>query len=308
MRVQAGLAGALMWFAAAPAAQHVSAAPSQPVPSLKTALQSKIDVDVRALLSAAHAPGASIAIVQGGAIVYTRGYGLRDVANALPADADTRYEIGSITKQFTAAAILQLKEAGKIDLDATVATYLPPVAHAKEITIRQLLTHTSGLDDYVSDPNFETLAATPATFDQVMSRISERPLDFTPGARFGYSSTNYLILGRIVELVSRQSWEAYVQQHLFAPAGMTDSATMAQEPQLAGMARGYVYAQGRTAESKRIDESWGSSAGGIVSTADDLQKWGAAYEYFAHFVHANANVTFTLNAAGKVADLDITPI
>ena len=246
------------------------------VPPLKTALQSKIDADVRALLSAAHAPGATIAIVQGGAIVYTRGYGLRDVANALPADAHTRYEIGSITKQFTAAAILQLKEAGKIDLDATVATYLPSVAHAKEITIRQLLTHTSGLDDYVSVPNFETLAATPATFDQVMSRISESPLDFRPGARFGYSNTNYLILGRIVELVSRQSWEAYVQQHLFAPAGMTDSATMAQEPQLADMARGYVYAQGRTTESKRIDESWGSSAGGIVSTAGDLQKWGEA--------------------------------
>jgi D-alanyl-D-alanine carboxypeptidase len=276
MRIQAGLLSALISFAAAPGAQSVSAAPSQQAPPLKAAAQSKIDTDVQALLRAAHAAGATIAIVQGGAIVYTRGYGLRDVANALPADAHTRYEIGSITKQFTAAAILQLKEAGKIDLDATVATYLPSVAHAKEITIRQLLTHTSGLEDYVDTPNFETLAATPATFDQLMSRISGRPLGFTPGAQFGYSSTNYLILGRIVELVSGQSWEAYVQQHLFAPAGMTDSATMAQESQLADMARGYVYAQGRISESKPIAESWASSAGGIVSTVDDLQRWGEA--------------------------------
>ncbi|HEV2740259.1 MAG TPA: serine hydrolase domain-containing protein, partial [Candidatus Elarobacter sp.] len=133
-----------------------------------------------------------------------------------------------------------------------------------------------GLRDYVDIPNFETLAATPATFEQLMSHVSGMPLGFTPGAQFGYSSTNYLILGRIVELVSGQSWEEYVQQHLFAPAGMTDSATMAQEGQLADMARGYVYAQGHTAESKPIAESWASSAGGIVSTADDLQKWGEA--------------------------------
>src|ERR1700738_3246810 len=267
MRIHAVLAGTLMSFAAGPAVQPVSAAPSQQAPSLKAAVQAKIDTDVQALLRAAHAPGATIAIVQGGAIVYTRGYGLRDVARSLPADAHTRYEIGSITKQFTAAAVLQLKETGKIDLDATVATYLPAMTHAKEITVRQLLTHTSGLEDYVDIPNFETLAAAPATFEQLMSRVSEKPLGFTPGAQFGFSSTNYLVLGRIIERVSGQSWEAYVQQHLFAPAGMTDSATIAQEGELANMARGYVYAQGRTAESKPIAESWASSAGGIVTTA-----------------------------------------
>ena len=276
MRLAAGLVGTLIWLAAAPFAQPVSAAPSQPAPPLTAAVRSKIDTDVRALLSEAHAPGATIAIVRGGAIVYTRGYGLRDVAKSLPADDRTRYEIGSITKQFTAAAILQLKEAGKIDLDTTVATYLPSIVHAKEITIRQLLTHTSGFQDYVDVPNFETLAATPATFDQSMSRISDKPLGFTPGTYFAYSSTNYLILGRIIELVSGQSWEAYVQQHLFAPAGMMDSATMAEEGELADMARGYVYAKGRTAESKPIAESWASSAGGIVSTAADLHKWGEA--------------------------------
>jgi D-alanyl-D-alanine carboxypeptidase len=276
MRAQAGFVAIAICVAATPPAQLVSAAPSQQQPILSAAVRSKIDSDVRARLSAAHVPGATIAIVQGGAIVYTRGYGLRDVARSLPADARTRYEIGSITKQFTAAAILQLKEAGKLDLDVTIATYLPSVSHAKEITIRQLLTHTSGLRDYVDIPNFETVAATPATFDQLMSRVSGTPLGFTPGTQFGYSSTNYLILGRIIEVVSGQSWEQYVQQHLFAAAGMTDSATMAQEGELADMARGYVYAQGHTAESKPIAESWASSAGGIVSTAEDLQKWGEA--------------------------------
>jgi len=201
---------------------------------------------------------------------------LRDVARSLPANAQTHYEIGSITKQFTAAAILQCKETGKIDLDATLATYLPSISHAKEITIRQLLTHSSGLEDYVDIANFETLASTPATFDQLLSRVSSKPLAFIRGTHFAYSNTNYLILGRIIELASGQTWEAYVKEHLFAPAGMTESATMAEEGQLADTARGYTYTQGHIVESKPIAESWASSAGGIVSTTEDLQKWGVA--------------------------------
>ncbi len=274
MLLRPALVGAMISLRTASLAQPALAAPSQPPPFLDATVQSKIDRDVRALSTAAHVQGATIAIARGGAVVFTRSYGMRDLARSLPADARTRYEIGSITKQFTAAAVLQLKEAGKIDLDATVATYLPSMSHAREITVRQLLTHTSGLEDYVDDPNFETLAGTPATFDQLMSRVPD--LGFAPGSQFGYSSTNYLVLGKIVEVVSGQSWESYVRDHLFAAAGMTDSATMAQEGELADMARGYVVAQGHARESKPIDESWGSSAGGIVSTAGDLQKWGDA--------------------------------
>jgi CubicO group peptidase (beta-lactamase class C family) len=180
MRVWAGLAATLIWCVAAPPASLVSAAPVLPAPRLGADVRSKIDTDVQALLTAGHVDGATIAIVEGGAVVFARGYGLRDRAKRLPTDADTRYEIGSITKQFTAAAILQLKSAGKIDLDASVATYLPTVPHAAEITVRQLLTHTTGLDDYVDIPNFETLAGTPATFDDIMATISAKPLAFTP--------------------------------------------------------------------------------------------------------------------------------
>jgi CubicO group peptidase (beta-lactamase class C family) len=275
MNRRLALIALVTWFADTVLLTHSDAVAQQP-PLLSGPVQAKIDADVQALLSTKHAPGATIAIVEHGAIVYARGYGLRDVASGLPADARTRYEIGSITKQFTAAAILQLKEAGKVDLNATVATYLPAIAYGKEITIRQLLTHTSGLLDYIDIANFETLAATPATFEQLMSRVSDKPLAFSPGTQFDYSNTNYLILGRIIEVASGQSWEAYVQQHLFAAAGMNESATIAQAGRLADMARGYVYAQGHTAESKTVDESWASSAGGIVSTVGDLQKWGEA--------------------------------
>jgi D-alanyl-D-alanine carboxypeptidase len=276
--IPAGVVGVLIWVAAMPAAQLVSAASPapEPAPPLTAAVRSKIDTDVRAALSAAHTQGATILIVRDDAVVFTRSYGLRDVERSSPADEHTRYEIGSITKQFTAAAILQLREAGKIDLDAPVATYLPFAPHAGEITVQQLLSHTSGLADYTDVPNLETLAATPATFDHVLSQIAGKPLGVTPGAAFAYSNTNYLILGRIIERVSGQTWEAYVQQHLFLPAGMRETATIAQEDGLADMARGYVYAHGRAAASKPLSESWASSAGGIVSTADDLRLWGEA--------------------------------
>jgi D-alanyl-D-alanine carboxypeptidase len=276
--ILAGVVGLPIVVLVAPAARTVPAAAAapEPAPPLTAAVQSKIDTDVRAALSASHAQGATIVIVRDGAVVFARSYGLRDVERSSPADEHTRYEIGSITKQFTAAAILQLEEAGKIDLDARVATYVPTAPHAGEITVRQLLTHTSGLADYTDAPNFDALAATTASFDRVLSPIAGKPLGFTPGSAFAYSNTNYLILGRIIERVSGQTWEAYVQQHLFLPAGMRESATMAQEDRLADMARGYAYAHGRAAASKPIAESWASSAGGIVSTADDLRRWSEA--------------------------------
>ena len=243
-------------------------------PFVTAAIQSNIDRDVRVQMRNAHVPGATVAVVKDGDVIYIRGYGERDSQNRLPADDRTHYEIGSITKQFTAAAILQLKAAGKVDLDSPVATYLPSVPHAKDVTIRELLTHTSGLHDYMdgADP----LVGTPVTFDQLMARIADKPLDFEPGTSWAYSNTNYIILGRIIEVVSHQRWDAYVKERLFAPAGMSESSTIAGESAIADMARGYTVVNGRSIPSRPLDESWGSAAGAIVSTAGDLAKWGDA--------------------------------
>jgi len=240
------------------------------------AFQTKIDSDVTTLMKAAHCEAASLAIVDHGTIVYQHGYGLRDRERALPADADTRYEIGSITKQFTAAAILQLKEARKIELDAPLATYLPGAPHAKDVTIRQLLAQTSGFQDYITAPNIEKLIGTPITFDRLMARIAYTPLDFKPGTQWEYSSTNYLILGRVVQVVSGQAWEDYAKEHLFAAAGMANTSTIADEERQPDMARGYIYAKGQTMPSTPLDETWASSAGGVVSTVGDLEKWNEA--------------------------------
>ena len=241
------------------------------------ALVAADDATIASLMQSSHVVGASVAIVRDSNVVSLRGYGLRNVAAHAAADADTQYETGSLTREFTAAAIVQLVEAGKINLDAPVARYLPQAPHAGEITILQLLDNTSGLPPYAG-ADFETLARTPATFAQLMARIAERPLDFTPGASVAYSITNTLLLGRIVEITSGQSWSTYLATHLFARAGMTESATIAQEQGLANMARGYLYANGHTVASQALDDSWVVGSGDVVTSAADLVKWHVALD------------------------------
>jgi CubicO group peptidase (beta-lactamase class C family) len=259
------------------AAAVALAADARPAPSIPSTVAAAIDWDVQNTMTAANVPGATIAVVEHGKFVYARGYGVRDLTDGTAAaDADTAYEIGSLTKQFTAAAILQLRAAGKISLDAPLATYLPDVPHAAEVTIRQLLAQTTGFPEYLAGPDVAARAGTPATFDDLMARIAGKPLAFRPGTRWQYANTNDLILGRVIEIVSGQTWDAYVENHLFTLAGLQRTATIAGENRLTDMARGSVAADGRVVPSPPLSESWASAAGGIVSTAADLDRWATA--------------------------------
>jgi D-alanyl-D-alanine carboxypeptidase len=183
----------LLWWMVclAPAAMASS-------PAIDPMLASRIDADAEAILQRTGTPGATIAIYRNGTPLYVHAYGLADRERKTPATSATHYEIGSITKQFTAAAILQLREAGKLDIDARLATYLPDAPHASEVTLTQLLSHTSGLLDYLDGPDVEAWAVKPATFGQIMARIQGKPLDFPPGSRWSYSNTGYVRLGRVI--------------------------------------------------------------------------------------------------------------
>jgi D-alanyl-D-alanine carboxypeptidase len=235
----------------------------------------QIDKDVAAILRRTETPGATILILRDERPLYQHAYGFRQLSDRLPASMDTRYEIGSITKQFTAAAILQLRDAGKIDIDARVSTYVPDAPHASEITVRQLLTHTSGLPDYLSAISDEA-ATKPASFEQIMSIVADKPLDFPPGSRASYSNTGFIILGRIIEQMSHESYRDYVRAHFFRVAGMSHSATIANERTLSLMAQGYRHVNGKRERGLTIDDSYAWSAGDIVSTVGDLEKWNEA--------------------------------
>jgi D-alanyl-D-alanine carboxypeptidase len=230
----------------------------------------RIDTDIQAVLRRYDIPGATVVIAEGDRVVYTHAFGFSDLANGTPARLDTHYEIGSITKQFTAAAILQLQEAGRLNLDAHVAAYAPTAPYADEITLRQLLTQTSGLPEYLDGPDIDVASTKPATFEQLMARIAGKPLQFTPGSRWQYCNTNYIVLGRVIELVSHERYENYIQRHIIDPLGLTKTFTIADEPRIAGMAVGYARVSGRLEPNKAvISQSFGWSAGDLVSTAGD---------------------------------------
>ena len=244
--------------------------------SLDPSVAKRVDADVQAILNRTGTPGATIAIVDDGRVLYRKAYGFRDLENRFPATIDTYYEIGSITKQFTAAAILQLGEAGKLEIDDKLSKYLPDAPYANEVTLRQLLSHTSGLPEYLEGPNIDTEATQQTTFQQLMARIADKPLAFAPGSKMAYNNTGYILLGRVIEVVSKQSYRDYVRKQLLDRAGMKNTFTVMDESHLPNMAVGYRHAEGKLERAQPIDDSWGWSAGHLVSTIDDLQKWNAA--------------------------------
>src|SRR5580658_10496385 len=150
---------------------------------LPAGLARKLDGDVKSLLRRFEVPGAAVMVIQNADVSFVGTFGLRDVARGLPVRPDTFFEIGSITKQFTAASILQLQESGKLQIDRPLSDYLPDAPHAKEVTLRQLLSHTSGLHEYFDDQ----LAAQPITYKDLIGRVASLPLDFAPGSRWAYS-------------------------------------------------------------------------------------------------------------------------
>ena len=239
----------------------------------------RMDADVETILQRTGTPGATIAVAEQGHIIYSHAYGLRDREHRLPATVDTYYEIGSITKQFTAAAILQLQEAGKLHLDDKLAVYLPHAPHASEVTLRQLLSHTSGEPEYLDAVDAAKAIGKPASFDQIMSYIAGKPLDFEPGSHWSYSNTGYILAGRVIEVVSHETYEQYVQTHLLDRAGMKHTFTVADEARLPNMAVGYDRAHYKIERAPTISASVGWAAGFLVSTIDDLEKWNSALRY-----------------------------
>jgi CubicO group peptidase (beta-lactamase class C family) len=230
-------------------------------------VQARLDAQLARLTghTSTQAPGLQVAIAQNGHVVYDRGFG--------EATADTRFPIASVTKMFTAVAIMQLVQAHRVSLDATVAKYLPRAPHAAQITVRELLNHTSGLWNY-GDYAFQSgLVSKPTTPRAILALAAQHPLTSTPGTKWSYSNTGYVVLGLIVERVTGQSLASYEQKHIFKPAGMTQTS-VGNPPAGTPIAPAYMSAAGGKAAA--YDPSWLFACGDIVSTAADLARFDAA--------------------------------
>src|ERR1700685_1682087 len=182
---------------------------AQTVDAISPDLSSRIDRVAEQVLETTGVPSASVAVVQHGKLIYTHAYGFARLATDFaPADQATpemRYSIGSISKQFTAAAILLLQEQGKLSLDDPVGKYIPGLTRGNEVTIREILSHTSGYQDYWPEDYVMTTMKGPESAQQIIDTWGKKPLDFEPGTQWQYSNTNFVIAGRVVEIVSGEN-------------------------------------------------------------------------------------------------------
>ncbi len=234
-----------------------------------------VDDYMKAEMRQRNVPGAAVAVVRNGKIVKAEGYGLASVEFNIPATKETVFEIGSVSKQITAAAIMLLAEDGKINTDAKISEYLPNTPESwKNVTVRNLLTHTSGIKSYTGiATGFELTKRLKR--DQFIKAIGAYPLEFTPGERYNYSNSGYNLLGFIIESVTGKSYWDFVRERIFRPLGM--NSTFDRDPQfvIKNRATGYEWENNRLF-GRDYDLTDVFSAGAIVSTVVDLTKWDAA--------------------------------
>jgi CubicO group peptidase (beta-lactamase class C family) len=249
-------------------------AAAQTVDSIDPALRAQIDRIAAGVMEQHGVPSASLAVVKGGKLVYTHAYGKAHIDPDKPATPDMRYSIGSISKQFTAAAILLLQQDGKLSLDDAVGKYVPGLTRGDEVTIRQILSHTSGYQDYWPEDYLMTPMMKPENAQQIIDAWAKKPLDFEPGTQWQYSNTNFVIAGLIVEKVSGQKLMDFLGEHIFRPLGMKSVWNSDEEKLTSTDATPYIRAAlGPLRPAPKEGRGWMFAAGELAMTAHDLALW-----------------------------------
>jgi D-alanyl-D-alanine carboxypeptidase len=233
----------------------------------------EVDAIATKVLADTAVPSASLAVVRNGKIVYLQAYGTARLDPKTPAKPQMRYSIGSISKQFTASAILMLVEDGKMSLEDPLAKYLPNLAQGKEITVREILAQVSGYPDYWPQDYVPAEMERPITADAILARWTPK-LDFKPGDKWEYSNTNYVIAGLIAEKVAGEPLMQFLQRRIFQPLGMTSVVDIDRGPLGPEDAAGYRrYALGPSRPAPKEGKGWLFAMGELAMTAEDLAKW-----------------------------------
>ena len=254
-------------------------------------LTEKIETYLQTLLNNNHFMG-SVLIDYEGEVLLSKGYGMANLEHNVPNTPLTKFRLGSITKQFTATAILQLQEQNLLDVNSPLTTYLPEYPHGEQITVHQLLNHTAGIPNYTSFKDFKSKKRIAMELDELMAWFKDRPLDFTPGDRFNYSNSGYAVLTKIIETVSDLSYADYLQQHIFEPLEMTNSGYDRAQTILPNRAAGYTFTGESYQNVDFIDMSLPSGAGGLYSTVEDLNKWSRSLYTDAILSQASVDAMF----------------
>ena len=254
---------------------HASAQqPSAPPP--RAVLVARLDSLARAFLTDAPATGATIAVVRGSDTLLLRGVGERDRERHLPAGPATIYRIGSITKQFTSAAVMQLVEQGKVGLNDPVGRHLPQYPQWAGVTIRQLLNHTSGIHSYTASAAWQKRWGEDLAPDALVALVANDTMDFAPGTRYRYNNTGYVLLGMVLEKVTQRPYADYVRDILFSPLGMRSAAYCPSRPENDAYAAGYDIRNGTLVPTTYLSMTHPYAAGALCMSVPDYLQWQAA--------------------------------
>lgn len=222
----------------------------------------------------AHQFMGTVLVARGDDIIFSKAYGSANLEWNVPNTMDTKFRIGSLTKQFTAVAILLLEERGKLKLDDPIKTYYPDAPAAwDKITLRHLLGHTSGIHNYTDTPDFVRMTTSHATPEELVKRVQDAPLEFEPGAEMRYSNTGYVLLGMAIEKASGTGYAAFLKANLFDPLGMKDTGYDENAVVMPQRAAGYSPRPNGIVNAMYTDMTTPFSAGALYSTAPDLLRW-----------------------------------
>ena len=273
-RARVVFALSLLILSAAARASAQQAAAALPAEKVK-----EIEALINAEMARQKIPGMSVALVVGGRMVWSNGYGLSDVENNVPAKASTVYRLASVSKPITATAVMQLVERGRIDLDAPVQKYCPAFPLKQwPVTTRQVLGHLSGIRHYKSDEEFNSTRHY-GSINEALSMFKDDPLLHEPGAKYTYTTFGYSVLGCEVEGASARKFADYVRENIFVPAGMDRIRVDSVAEIIPNRAQGYRRtAAGELINSPLADNSYKVPGGGFVSTVEDLARFAAAVQ------------------------------
>jgi len=222
------------------------------------------------------APGVAVLIAKDGKVLYTNGFGFADIARKERILPDTKFRIGSITKQFVASAILKLEEEGRLKRSDKLNKYFPEFPRGNEVTIQHLLTHTSGIHSYTGKDDFTTRVVGPITPDELVNYFKNDPYDFNPGDAFLYNNSGYFLLGLIIEKTTGKNYGDFLKSKFFDPLDMKNTGVYTSSLKLTKEAKGYTSENGRYERALDWNMDWAGGAGALYSTVEDLYKWNEA--------------------------------
>lgn len=224
-----------------------------------------------------HVFSGSVLIARKGEILLKKGYGLANVEWEQPNTPDTVFRIASLTKGFTALAILKFEEQGLLSLEDPLSKFIPDFPRGNQVTIHQLLNHTSGIRDYTATPDFPALMGSPVNMKTLIDRIKAQPYDFSPGNGFHYNNSGYILLGYILEKASGKPYATVLEEQILKPLGLSQTAYDENQVTIENRASGYIYTGNNLFNAPYLELSNVHAAGGMRSTINDLYSWSQAF-------------------------------